>query len=104
MKAHIKITRDGRRLEVIGTSICLDGELESDKLVAVIEHPHWRSIQQAAPDATHMAGRVALTVDEAEKVQLALNAARATLDGSALGVAERSRLAINRMLANRSDE
>ena len=77
MKTHIKTTRDGRRVEVIGMSICLDGELESDKLVAVIDHPHWRAILQTAPEATHMAGRVALSVDEAEKAQLALDAARA---------------------------
>jgi hypothetical protein len=104
MKTHIKTTRDGRRVEVIGTSICLDGRPESDRLVAVIEHPHWRAIQQLAPDATHMAGRVALTVDEAEKVQLVLNAARAAFDGSAIAAAERTRTAINRMLMNRIDE
>ena len=51
-----------------------------------------------------MAGRVALTVDEAEKAELALNVAREAFDGSPLGAAERSRLAINRMLMNRSDE
>ena len=104
MKTHIKTTRDGRRVEVIGMSICLDGELESDKLVAVIDHPHWRAILQTAPEATHMAGRVALSVDEAEKAQLALDAARAAFDGSAHAAAERSRRAINRMLLNRSDE
>jgi hypothetical protein len=104
MKTHIKTTCDGRRVEVIGTSICLDGELESGELVAVIDHPHWRAILRMAPEATHMAGRVALSVDEAEKAQLALNAARAAFDGSAHAAAERSRLAINRMLMNRSDE
>ncbi len=104
MKTYIKSTRDGRKVEVIGRSICLDGRPESEKLVAVIEHPHWRAILQAVPDATHMAGRVALTVDEAEKAELALNMAREAFDRSPLGAAERSRLAINRMLLNRSDE
>jgi hypothetical protein len=104
MKTYIKCTRDGRRVEVIGRCICLDGRPESEILVAVIDHPHWRTILQTVPDATHMAGRVALTVDEAEKAQLALNLARDTFDGSPLGAAERSRLAINRMLMNRSDE
>jgi hypothetical protein len=104
MNTYIKSTQDGRKVEVIGRAVCLDGQYEADKLVAVIEHPHWRAILQAAPDATHMAGRVALAVDEAERAQLALNAARAAFDGSPLGAAERSRLAINRMLMNRGDE
>jgi|ERR1039457_3019777 hypothetical protein len=104
MNTYIKSTQDGRNVEVIGKSICLDGRPESDRLIAVIEHPHWRAILQAAPDATHMAGRVALTVDEAEKAQLALNAAREAFGASPLGAAERSRLAINRMLMNRGDE
>jgi hypothetical protein len=51
-----------------------------------------------------MAGRLALTVDEAEKAQLALNAARDAYDNSSIGVAERSRLAINGMLMKRADE
>jgi hypothetical protein len=51
-----------------------------------------------------MAGRVALTVDEAEKAQRALNAAREAFDASPLGAPERCRVAINRMLTNRSDE
>ena len=104
MSTYIKSTQDGRRVEVIGECICLAGIPEADKLVAVIEHPRWRAILQAAPDATHMAGRVALTVDEAEKTQLALDAARRAVDSSPLGVAERSRLAINRMLMKRGDE
>jgi hypothetical protein len=51
-----------------------------------------------------MAGRLALTVDEAEKAQLAINAARAAFDSSPTAVAERARLAINSMLMKRSDE
>jgi hypothetical protein len=104
MNTTIKFTQDGRKVEVIGTAICLDGHYEADKLVAVIAHPAWRAILQAAPDATHMAGRVALSVDEAQMAQLALNAARETVDASPLGAAERSRLAVNRMLMNRADE
>ncbi len=67
MNTYIKSTQDGRRVEVIGTCVCLGRRPEADKLVAVIEHPRWRAILQVAPDATHMAGRVALTVDEARK-------------------------------------
>lgn len=104
MNIYIKTTQDGRKVEVIGTSICLGGRPESDRLIAVIDHPHWRRILQAVPEATHMAGRVALSVDEAQKTQLALSAAREAFDASPLGVAERSRLAINRILMNRRDE
>ncbi len=104
MNTYIKSTRDGRRVEVIGRSICLDGRPEADALLAVIAHPRWRDIVAAAPEATHLAGRITLTVDEAETAQRALDAARASFDGSARGVAERSRQAVNRMLMNRGDE
>ena len=104
MTTYIKSTQDGRRVEVIGEYVCLAGAREADKLVAVIDHPRWRAILLAAPDATHLAGRLALTVDEAERAERALAAARRAVDSSPLGVAERARLAINRMLMKRSDE
>jgi hypothetical protein len=104
MTTYIKTTRDGRKVEVIGMSVCLDGKAEADKLVAVVQHPNWRAILDAAPAATHMAGRLPLTVDEAEKAQLAMNAAREAYDSSPAGVAERSRVAINGMLMKRGDE
>lgn len=104
MSTYIKTTQDGRKVEVIGTSICLDGKPEADDLVAVIQHPNWRAILDAAPEATHMAGRIALTVDEAEKAHLALVAARDAYDSSSTGVAERTRHAINGMLLKRGDE
>lgn len=104
MSTYIKSTQDGRRVEVIGASVCLGGKPEADKLVAVIEHPAWRAILQAAPNATHLAGRVALNVDEAQRAEVALAAARTLVDSSPRGVAERSRLAINRALMNRGEE
>lgn len=104
MSTYIKTTLDGRKVEVIGTMICLDGKPEADRLVPVIEHPNWRAILDAAPDATHMAGRIALTVDEAEKAHLAMTAAREALEKSPVGVAERSRRAINHMLRMRAEE
>lgn len=104
MSTYIKTTRDGRKVEVIGTSVCLDGKPEAEVLVAVIQHPNWRAILEAAPEATHMAGRLALTVDEAEKAQLAMNEARDLYEASAVGVAERTRQAINSMLMQRGDE
>lgn len=104
MNTHIKTTVDGRKVEVIGAIVCLEGRPEADRLVPVIEHPNWRAILQAAPDATHMAGRLPLTVDEAQKAQLAMNAAHAAFDASPAAVAERSRLAINGMLLKRAEE
>lgn len=104
MSTYIKTTRDGRRIDVIGMAVCLDGKPEAEALVAVIQHPNWRAILEAAPDATHMAGRLALTVDEAQQAQLAMSAAREAYEGSALGMAERTRQAINGMLMKRGDE
>jgi hypothetical protein len=104
MSTYIKTTLDGRKVEVIGQTICLDGKPEATDLVPVIQHPNWRAILDAAPEATHMAGRLALTVDEAEKAHYAMKAAKEAYDNSATGVAERARHAINGMLKNRGDE
>lgn len=104
MTTYIKTTQDNRKVEVIGTAICLDGRPEADRLVAVIAHPNCRAILEAAPDATHMAGRLALTVDEAEKAQRALSAARRAHPDSPTEIAERARQAINAMLMRRSEE
>jgi hypothetical protein len=104
MSTYIKTTLDGRKVEVIGTSVCLNGTAEADTLVAVIQHPNWRAILAAAPEATHMAGRIALTVDEAEKAHHALVAAKEAYESSPTGVAERTRQVINGMLKKRSDE
>ena len=104
MSTYIKTTLDGRKVEVIGTAVCLDGKPEADNLVPVIQHPNWRAILDAVPDATHMAGRLPLTVDEAEKAHRAMVAAKEAYDSSATGIAERARLAINGMLSKRGDE
>lgn len=104
MGTFIKTALTGQKVEVIGTSVCLDGTPEAEGLVPVIAHPNWRAILAAAPEATHMAGRLPLTVDEAEKAQLAINAARAAVDSSPTRLAERARLAINRMLMKRGDD
>ncbi len=100
----IKSTADGRRVEVVGTAIFLDGRKETDTLVPVIQHPNWRAIHDAAPDATHMAGRLPLTVDEAETAWKAMQAAREAYEQSPAGVAERARKAVNDMLMKRGDE
>ena len=88
MSTYIKSTQDGRRVEVIGDCVCLAGCPEADKLVAVIDHPRWRAILEVSPNATHMAGRVALTVDEAEKAdQRARLRTLKDLDGAAATLA-----------------
>ena len=61
MATLVKTTQDGRKLEVVGLAICLDGELEAFELIEVKLHPNRRAIWAAVPEATHMAGRVALT-------------------------------------------
>ncbi len=68
MTTLVKTTQDGRKLEVIGLAICLDGELEAFELIEVKMHPNRRAISAAVPDATYMAGRVTLTREEAEIV------------------------------------
>ena len=65
----IRHTQDGRRVEVIGRFLCLDGRRETDALVDVRQHPNRMAIWQAAPEATHMAGRIPLTREEAARAQ-----------------------------------
>ena len=79
MEHLIKTTAVGRNLKVIGTALYLDGVKEADALDPVILHPNKERILAAAPDATHMAGRVPLTRDQALAAQAALIAARARL-------------------------
>jgi hypothetical protein len=96
MAVLIKTTQDGRRLEVVGLAICLNGKLEADELIEVKDHPHRAAIRQVAPEATHMAGRVPLTRDEAEKVTGALARAEAGLMNNPVAIHERFRLAAMR--------
>jgi hypothetical protein len=100
----IRHTDDGRRVEVIGRSVCLDGRREADALVEVRGHPNRRAIWQAVPDATHMAGRIALTAAEAARAQAALDSARAAHEATPLAVAERMRHAADHILRLRIDE
>ncbi|MGY6217650.1 hypothetical protein ACW73L_21030 [Methylolobus aquaticus] len=101
MSTYIKTTQDGRKVEVIDQAICLDGKTEADHLVPVAEHPNRANILQAAPDATHMAGRLALTAAEATAALAALEANRLAYETSPKGLAERMRKAQNTALANR---
>lgn len=92
MTALIKTTSDGRNLEVIGNAIYLDGVKEADDIDPVIYHPNRERIREAAPEATHMAGRVPLTWEEALAANNALKEARAAYESSPAGLAEHIRL------------
>jgi hypothetical protein len=89
----VKTTEDGRKLEVKGFGIFLDGALEAFDLTEVKLHPNRRAIWTAAPDATHMAGRVTLTQQEADIVTEALKQAQAEMLANPQAIAERFRIA-----------
>ena len=95
MATHIKTTEDGRRLQVIGRAVFLDGVMEAEWLLAIVQHPNWKAILEAVPKATHLAGRVPLTWEEALVAQAALNEARDAYETSPAGIAERMRVSIN---------
>lgn len=90
----VKTTLDGRPVEVIGGWLCLAGQPETDHLVALDEHPNRQAILRAVPKATHMAGRLPLTLAEASVAQAALRRMQDTFDGSPKAVAERMRRAV----------
>jgi hypothetical protein len=101
MAVLVKITRDGRKVEVIGRHLCLDGVPETDVLTVLDEHPNRQAILDAVPRATHMAGRVPLTMSEASTAQAALRAAQDRFDGSPAAVQARMRLAVwNKLVAD----
>ncbi len=89
----IKTTQDGRKLEVIGLAICLDGELECFDLVEVKLHPNKRKILEAVPDAKFIAGRVPLTQEEADIVTKAFKEAEAKILADPGAINERFRIA-----------
>ena len=89
----VKTTQDGRKLEVIGLAICLEGQLEAFELIEVKLHPNKRAIWQVMPEATHMAGRVALTKEEADIVVAAFEDAEAQILASPAAINERFRIA-----------
>ncbi len=96
MMTLVKMTQDGRKLEVIGLAICLDGKLEAFELIEVKLHPNRRAILNAMPEATHMAGRVALSREEAERVEDALRQVNTEILSSPIAINERFRLAAMR--------
>jgi len=94
MNTYIKTTESGLKVEVIGTAVYLDGKLEAEKLIEVIEHPNRAAILKAVPNATHVAGRLPLTLHEAGTANAAIFRAKTNFDPSPKAVMERLRLAI----------
>lgn len=75
----IKKTQDGRKVEVIGLEVCLDGAPETTWLQHVFDHPNREKIKQSMPNATHMAGRIPLSSEEARLVIDAFSANEAAM-------------------------
>ena len=90
----VKYLSDDRKVEIIDGWLCLDGRPEVRELVVLDEHPNRQAILKAVPKATHMAGRIPLTMPEASVAQAALRRAHDTFDGSSHAVTERMRHAV----------
>ncbi|MBT0670183.1 hypothetical protein HT136_17590 [Novosphingobium profundi] len=95
MATYIKTTRDGRRVEVIGLAVTLDGKPEAMDVSDVLSHPRKLQIQHAAPEATHVAGRITLTAEEAQVARAALYANQAEVASDPRYAAARFQAAIN---------
>ncbi|MFZ3081991.1 hypothetical protein [Rhodoferax ferrireducens] len=91
---YIKTTLDGRRVEVIDGWVCLGGVCEADSLIPMDEHPNRQAIIKAVPGATHVSGRLPLTLAEAAMAQNALSAAQRAFDASPAGITQRLRRAV----------
>ena len=94
MRTYIKTTEGGLKVEVLGAAICLDGQEEARELIPVSEHPNRQAILKAVPNASHMAGRLPLTLQEAGIAYSALRAAKETFDPDPRAIMERLRLAV----------
>jgi hypothetical protein len=91
---HVRTTHDGRAVEVIAGWLCLDGKAEARELVVLDEHPNRQAIRRLVPGATHIGGRLPLTMAEASVAQAALRRQQDCFDGSAQAVRERLRNAV----------
>jgi hypothetical protein len=90
----VKSTLDGRAVEVIDGWLCLAGQRETDALVAIDEHPNRSNILKAVPKATHVAGRLPLTLAEASVAQAAMRRMQDRFDGGERAVQQRMRDAV----------
>jgi hypothetical protein len=96
----VKHTLDGRPVEVINGWVCLAGAPEADTVVTLDEHPNRQKVLAACPKATHMAGRLPLTLPEASVAQAAMRRANDHFDGSPAAARERMRQAVwNKLVA-----
>lgn len=86
---YVKTTLDGRRVEVIDGAVCLGGVPEAAELVSLDEHPNRQAILRAVPRATHMAGRLPLTAEEASIASNALLASQRAVDASPAALRQR---------------
>ncbi|MBI5259826.1 MAG: hypothetical protein HY855_25220 [Burkholderiales bacterium] len=91
LPVYVKTTADGRKVEVIGGQVCLDGVPETDALVVLDEHPNRQAILRVCPKATHMAGRLPLTMAESSVAQAALRRVNDAFDGTPHAAGERLR-------------
>lgn len=94
-RVYVKTTQDGRLVEVIDGVVCLAGSEEAWELIPVGEHPNRQAILRAVPNASHMAGRVPLTLNEAGIAQGAIMRARQEVDPNPIAVMERMRRVIH---------
>lgn len=93
MPTLVKTTQDGRKLEVAGLAVLLDGQLECFELIEVKMHPNRRKIWELAPDAVYIAGRVPLTQEEAQIVFDAFKEVEAQILKDPVAINERFRIA-----------
>jgi hypothetical protein len=93
-RVYVKHLSDDRVVEVIGRWVCIDGQPEADHLVVIDEHPNRQAILKVVPGATHVAGRLPLTMPQASTAQAALRRAHDSFDGSRQAVTERLRNAV----------
>lgn len=95
MATFIKMTQDGRRVEVIGSLVCLDGKPESWEVIELVAHPRRLQVLSIAPEATHIAGRIALNREEADRARQAIHIHDAQLVANPAAIARRFQNAMN---------
>ncbi|HYP58490.1 MAG TPA: hypothetical protein VEQ35_09430 [Beijerinckia sp.] len=91
----IRTTSDGRKIEVIGPNVCVDGKPVANSLVDLKVHPNREAILFTLPNAAFMAGPVVLTAEEASVVRGALAAAAPAMTDR-IEITERFRAAWNK--------
>jgi hypothetical protein len=96
MATLVKMTLDGRKVEIVGQALMLGGKLEAMDLIPIKDHPNRHNILSAMPEAAFMAGRVALTEDEGKIALEALAKGERAFLASPQAIEERFRAAARR--------